>query len=54
MSGRLHSDGKIEIFYKPIIWLFVIAALIIAVVGGVRLHTLERTQDTYVGMASTK
>jgi hypothetical protein len=50
-AGKLHSDGKIEVFYKVIIWLFVIAAVIIAAMGGVRPHTPERTQDTYVGMA---
>jgi hypothetical protein len=33
-AGSLHSDGKIELFYKPIIWILLVAALLIAAMGG--------------------
>ena len=34
-TGSLHSDGKIELFYKPIIYVLLVAAVVIAIFGGV-------------------
>jgi hypothetical protein len=34
-TGSLHSDGKIELFYKPIIYALLAAAIVIALFGGV-------------------
>jgi hypothetical protein len=48
-AGKLHSDRKIELFYKPIIWISLVAALLIAAMGGVRPRAPERTQPTLEG-----
>jgi len=34
-TGNLHSDAKIELFYKPIVLLLLVATVVIAVMGGV-------------------
>jgi hypothetical protein len=34
-TGRLHSDGKIELFYKSIVWLFVIIFFFTLLFAGV-------------------
>ena len=37
-KGELHSVGKIEFFYKPIIWLFVLTFIATFFFGGVLIH----------------
>jgi HAD-hyrolase-like len=41
-TGYLHSDGKIELFYKSVIVLLLLAAAAIALMGGVTLETAAR------------
>ena len=36
-SGDLHSDAKIELFYKSVIVVLMLAAAIIAAMGGITL-----------------
>jgi hypothetical protein len=36
-TGQLHSDGKIELFYKSVMLVLIVTAIILAVLGGVRL-----------------
>jgi len=37
-TGHLHSDGKIELFYKSVVVVLVLTALLLAVFGGVRIE----------------
>jgi hypothetical protein len=39
-TGDLHSDAKIELFYKPVIYLLLAVTVIIALMGGVTLEKL--------------
>ena len=36
-TGKLHSDGKIELFYKSIVVGLLLVTIIIALMGGVSL-----------------
>jgi phosphoglycolate phosphatase len=47
--GDLHSDAKIELFYKPIIYLLVAATVVIALMGGVTLEIPSKPPAERVG-----
>jgi hypothetical protein len=42
-SGRLHSDGKMELFYKSIMLVMFITTLILAATGGVEVGILRES-----------
>jgi hypothetical protein len=35
-TGNLHSDGKIELFYKSVVVILVLAAVVVATMGGIK------------------
>ncbi len=42
-SGRLHSDGKMELFYKSIMLVMFITTLILAATGGIQFGALRES-----------
>ncbi len=40
-DGLLHSDGKLELFYKPMMCVLAITAILLAVLGGVSLDAKQ-------------
>jgi len=34
-TGKLHSDGKIEVFYKSMMWLLFLTFVVLAAIGGI-------------------
>jgi hypothetical protein len=37
-SGRIHSTGKIELFYKPMIYIFLTLSIVLAISGGMTFN----------------
>jgi hypothetical protein len=44
-SGRLHSDGKMELFYKSIMLVMLVVTLILAATGGVQFGDLPESHS---------
>ena len=48
-TGRLHSDGKIELFYKSVILLLFVVTLLLALFGGVSVECDRGTKNLTLG-----
>ena len=46
-SGMLHSDAKIEIFYKPLGYVALTLTLVIGLFGGIKYHEVSITQTLW-------
>ncbi|WP_170421298.1 hypothetical protein [Ruegeria arenilitoris] len=51
-TGLIHSDGKIELFYKSIIWFLIALSVILALFGGIRLQETQTDDQDSGGLAS--
>lgn len=45
-TGKLHSDGKIELFYKSVMSVMVIAILVLSLTGGIGLGNIATKDES--------